>query len=456
MEGSNVTLRRVCEVFLSCFSNSVNQEAYCEYGKIPGYLVSAFKKLKEQIKLVSTLTLRFNSTNEGIPDNVEYSFLSDSDECYRCLEDNLKAGYFGQLFDLHNVNHVGDVASIKSRYENVLRNTPLDLRDKVKTTLLRSTLGNRVLPTRFDRPDVYMILERLIEDLKISAKLNKIDVSKFPKYAVLPTGKVNALAIKLDCCDEPFLLFDSQLFIFCHLFSKAFVEIITGQCNSNGDLEIILNEKPLLEKLITNQEGVSRLIDLLHSYVVHGDPSRAGPYLPRPEIEHLISIVRDGMELFVVGHEFAHVVHGHLDSGFLRVLHEELKPGLNISDKHLKEFQADFLGISFMANVIYKRFPDPAFSVLGAYLFFVSLEYCDKLNYFFLNHRFDGYEDLGSETHPSFKERKAFVKLTSKYIFKGKVSERSLKVLDDIEGPVIAIQKLMEAFFTEEFLKSKS
>ncbi|WP_440956116.1 hypothetical protein ACSAZK_03970 [Methanosarcina sp. Mfa9] len=82
------------------------------------------------------------------------------------------------------------------------------------------------LPTIYENPDTYSILFDLFEQIEKSAKELLSRLPMRPLIGTLPSGKVNAMAIKVPDTDEFMVVFEDQLFTFANLIAKIIAQSI--------------------------------------------------------------------------------------------------------------------------------------------------------------------------------------------------------------------------------------
>lgn len=155
-----------------------------------------------------------------------------------------------------------------------------------------------------------------------------------------------------------------------------------------------------------------RFGDLIFAYLVGGHPHLAEPYIVPGNLEPLVGVLRDGFELFVVGHEIGHVILGHLDGQRPMRARSEMssfdtEKTYEIFQAWQKEFEADIFGMQMvMASNSRRRF-DIALSYVAVDFFFLSIEAIRRCAAR-INQQPDG--DDSSESHPPPSMRREFLK----------------------------------------------
>ena len=298
-------------------------------------------------------------------------YLSDELPHYLALERFIESGACGKLLhqEKNALFHVPEhFASFESIGIEIARQLSVD---EKKLPPLPETL-----PTRYDNPFSYRIVERLIRRLKNTCQLLGVSADKFPPFACIPTGVINAYAANVPGSDNKFLLFDSQVFFFCNLWSKVLATAqpivdIGSKVSTSTDILLVRNY------LESNPTPVVRLRELLHASI-SSSPSDAPPYLPNPNYVPLISLLRDSMELFIVAHEFGHVYAGHLGP-----LLAAIPKGANelLSDANQEqrmEYEADAIALLLTMRCLAREGLDFALSYIGPYMFFSGLDILEK------------------------------------------------------------------------------
>lgn len=361
-----------------------------------------------------------------------YQYLSDSHPSYKFLEEKLKLDLIKDLGHFKPVDLLKEQQALEKIATNVLGQYSLS---SIEESYKKRITSQHILPTRYDDPVQFITLEGKIAQIKKAAQDIGLNTSDFPLYANIPTGKVNATAIWLEGCNDKFLLFDSLLFNFCHLFSKAFTLCLPFAV-INEQIEFSLELEKIEEHIKNNGEGIHRLSELMINYVYDHDPSKSSQYPINLEFFSMASLMREGMELFVVGHEFGHVYAEHLQQiKSFKTTAQKTFSSREIAESHRKELEADYLGLALATQAMANKGNDAGLSVLGAYLFFVALEIAGKVNNYLLRGELDNYSSEPSDTHPSPLQRLEWLKKVAHLITADDPKQKqSLSILAQIDG----------------------
>jgi hypothetical protein len=340
---------------------------------------------------------------------MKVTFKSDSEADFACLENHLRTGAFGDLPDAWRHQAEQDLSLLRETMEALASRTswiPKDVRDKF------SELIDLHLPTRYDSPTQYRILSRLVTRIRDSADVVGLNATDFPHYACIPTGVVNASAVALPDAGRPFLLFDSELFLYCHLFAKAFARCLPVIQREPGNrIGFSTDITKVSDRIDSTPELANRFADLLSAYASTGTASKSQQYDPESDYIGLVDVLRDGMELFVVAHEFGHVYAGHL-SEVLRRYGATFGLADIENDSHRHEHEADLIGLLLTLQAMAKSGYDAGLSYVGIELFFVSLEMASRATHIQKYGDDQDYDDAPSATHPSNEDRRALLRAT--------------------------------------------
>ncbi|MGZ4883693.1 MAG: hypothetical protein ACXV2A_07350 [Halobacteriota archaeon] len=358
------------------------------------------------------------------------TFLSDTDPDFKCLEDFLRKGKLGRLADREAYAATSDSVLMQGFFELVGSKLGFDA-ESIANVMPASI----TLPTRFESPAMFRLVEMLVSRIKSVASSIGMNTADFPHYSSVPTGLVNAKAIRLPCSTREFLLFDSQLFTYCNLFAKAFALCLP--IKSQGEMiSFDVSVDGVISNLDNNLECVSRFIDVLRAMDETEVPSHAQAYLPPREYVSLTALYRDGMELFVVAHEFGHVYAKHLSDLLSSQWRSAIADG-NVSKQHMEELEADAVGLMLMCHAQAEAGFDAGLSYIGAELFFHALEMQDRFSYFQDHGSDEGYVPHESDSHPSHVMRRMMLRNWIPALVPDEEQSASLIGLADRYGQIV-------------------
>jgi hypothetical protein len=330
-------------------------------------------------------------------------YRSDTEQDFRILEDALKAGQLGYLPDEERLLwETAPQASLLILEDVLSRNPKAFSREELKGYV--QTMSALVLPTRYDSPSAFGLLDGLVKEVQGETVKLGLDLDAFPHYATVPSGMVNAMAVPLPGAGKPFLLFDGQLFLFCHLVSKIYAQCL--DVTSHGETQQFSMRPELVQaKLARSPEVFNRLADVLVAVLKKGGPSSSKPFPVDVASTNMATCLRKSMEVFVVAHEFGHVYAGHLNDALapLRAIHA----ASDLPQAHRQEFEADYIGLVLTLFVLGKQGYDVALSIIGVKLFFAALDLLSRYAQFLKVGHSGKFVSTPSVTHPSNQSRRA-------------------------------------------------
>ncbi|MFJ5283031.1 SEC-C metal-binding domain-containing protein [Pseudomonas sp. NPDC088429] len=333
---------------------------------------------------------------------MQRTYLSDTNADYKCLEDYLSNGEFGELpdKDSHTLQH--DSLNNATILEFVRQMNPkfvsLDSNNEVLNGI-DDLLDAHILPTRYDAPTSFHLLDSLVTTLRTTLERLDIETENFPLHATVPTGMINAMVVDLPCSSKSFLLFDSQLFTFCNLIAKIYAQCLFPVAGT-----YVVSTDTIKQTIANDPAIVIRLTGLLDALVRNGKPGTSKPFPVDPRSVRLAHDLCRGMELFIVAHEFGHVYAGHLDTANSKLHMSEVLT--EISSSHRKEYEADYAALIFTTHSLEHEQWDFWQINSSIKLFFSSLDLINRYADYITNGPNRKFTSKESETHPSNENRK--------------------------------------------------
>jgi hypothetical protein len=302
------------------------------------------------------------------------------------------------LATMSSREHLDD---FRKRYSEAMGLTPAQVDE-----LMQTAVGQAALDWR---GDTRRIMEEA-EAVEVVLQQLNVPLDVAPLFRAIGSGRVNALAVNVPVTGEYILLFDTGLFTFCNLFSKIAAQCIPFCDTANGlnrfstavdDVDAAIAAVPELKR---------RFLDVLSGYVIGGDPKRASAYLLHQPYMSLAAQLRKSMELFVIGHEYAHITRGHFDperntrTESLRLLNDQ-------EQSWADEMEADTKGFELALNVqIHRDRLDLPLSYWGADFFLsclVIVERCVSI----LQSGSPPDPNSGEGSHPPATTRRTLLRL---------------------------------------------
>jgi hypothetical protein len=235
-------------------------------------------------------------------------------------------------------------------------------------------------PTEFQDPILYDVLVRLFDRIASAAQtVLSLAPTTRPVFASLPSGRVNAMAMRFSDTGDQAILFEAGLFTFANLAAKVVAQSLPMQ-KMGKQVAFSWDLDKVRAQLDRSPDITRHWLDALLSYVSKGNPGRAEAYvLQEPYVQTLTHHLFDGFELFVMGHEYGHIVAGHLSGG--QVVASAL--GQEVADEILfrweQEVEADQIGTALSLRAMNESHKlDAALSFMGTALFFCCADVITK------------------------------------------------------------------------------
>lgn len=327
-------------------------------------------------------------------------------------------------------------------------------------------LNKLELPTPLQDPESYsIVLEcwKIIEDIIPTISLKQRATEKdhslkelglkivTPHFGTVQMGSINAATYSCDN-EEYLIVFEGELMTFCHLLCKIIAKIFpTYDPNENKSLEYY--KEKIVEQINQDQEVVQRFEDLVVAFVTTGRATTAKQYLLDPPYYPFVDHLRLAMEVFIIGHEYAHILLGHVDANYVRkdLAMTDISSVIFSWDQ---EHNADFLGLPLMMeglnNIGYGYSP---ISYCGAESFFSIFEVLERAKCLIQSGDEEWYWRNCSETgqvsdHPSAEMRRNKLRAQMTEIFgprsieTSQIIEQIIKILwERIKSGIIANRK---------------
>jgi hypothetical protein len=296
-------------------------------------------------------------------------------EAQRFIE-NLQERVYS-YFDIEHKLSEEDKRKIENKVleEMLQKITPFTPPEKIgeMREYVKDLVSKMEAPTRFEDPVRYSIILNLKTEIEEVAKDLSIPIPTELVVGTLPSGRVNAMAIKVPSSDDFVVLFESELFTFANLLSKVvakampFTGVEKGMLRFSTDLD-----RPL------DSDVLRRFQEVLFAYLLHGRPSAAPPYIIDGPYIGLAGYLRHSMELFVLGHEYGHIIGKHFSTDQKTSFFLGGAEVNEIVYNWQQELEADALGTQLMLKAMLKRGMDLSLSFWGADFFFSCIEIVER------------------------------------------------------------------------------
>jgi hypothetical protein len=161
------------------------------------------------------------------------------------------------------------------------------------------------------------------------------------------------------------------LFLFALLLSKAVARAMPLRPTEDTGFSFSTDKDHIRQRIDSDDSVVHRFADVLLAYAATGRPGNAEQYFPEAHYGRLAEVLRNSMELFVMGHEYGHIILGHLSQAEST---ESTPSGAEeIRYSWTQEYAADFVGANLMLRAMLRDEYDAPLSYWGADFFLVPL-----------------------------------------------------------------------------------
>ena len=248
------------------------------------------------------------------------------------------------------------------------------------------------LVSPYENPENFDIIDKLSAAIRDGVGALGMHIEFEPTIGTLPTGSVNAsILLAKDFSKETVILLDDGIFPFANQLVKAIVGCMPVRYSShdNGaflslEVEDLLShiETIMREELIReHRHPLVRFGALVSSYVYGGDPRLTEQYFLDPRLMRITTSIRDAFELFVLGHEYAHSILGHLPSSGQSNMIPALADVGGVSSVGYawkQELEADALGFEISVAALVGKGVSLQLAGLGPLLFFKSIDVIEE------------------------------------------------------------------------------
>ena len=299
------------------------------------------------------------------------------------------------------------------------------------------------LPTKFENPIIYGILENLqsLTENAINTFFKEDSFQQVKERVIigtLPTGEINARAILTPNKNHYLIIFDSEIFNFANLLSKSIAYAMKPEL-AMGMMVLSMNIPDIEERLAEDESVLRRFSEPIISFILTGRVLTA-PYILKHPFSMMAKKLLDSMELFVMGHEYSHMILGHLNENNLCASAlPSLQKNTEFHKSWIQEFEADIKGVQIMSAACQSQGYHFLESFLGVDFFFI----CSMLLERGINVLKTGEDELWkfdetefSSTHPPILFRLNYIHQALKNKFDAKIYEGIMNMNRNIIGVV--------------------
>lgn len=236
-------------------------------------------------------------------------------------------------------------------------------------------------PTPYENPSWYGLIKLLFKDLEHVVTEKQVSIP-YPALRVgsVPSGLVNALTAHIVRTDEYLIVFSSGLFLLFNLMAKLAAKCLIAAVEATPAGQPL--DLDAIPYILNSSQFHQEFRDMLYAHVILGNAGTAPQKLVEENIADLASSLRKYMELFVVGHEFGHIVAGHLNrdrhGSNITTYNDEVQTNL-FRPEWEQEFEADDFAVELLLEAVRQEEGNTVTALCAVHLVFISLELIEKL-----------------------------------------------------------------------------
>ena len=343
--------------------------------------------------------------------------MSDNIECFDNPYEYLEWEYCRQKnkkvdFKKANIDTLFNL--IKDKYDNV----EFYEKDKNLFKKLKEIAINLNTPISEQDSAGYFILNRHSENIIKVANENNIFIPNGIILGTLPLNYLDAFTCVFPQ-DQRLIVLSEGLFLFLYSMGRV-VSSFFSKINEDENKSYVtfdFNKDSINENLKTNKKGHNLFLEILILYFLYDDLSFSKIYYEEDVNINLSSVLWDTAELFIVAHEYSHIILGHLsaEKNFSKRFLDDNSMLYQVVRNWIEEFSADTLAFQLTMAKNQKSGYGLFSCYLGIEFLFACLDIIEKI-----------YKDEFSETHPSAQMR---IENLRQY-FKSALPNKSQTIID--------------------------
>ncbi len=240
------------------------------------------------------------------------------------------------------------------------------------------------LPTCYQNPLTFQIVEDLFKKIEKASAIISNDTLSFPDKITYGTANINSFTAFVESGvreNDYLILLSDALFTFANLMAKSVgLLLVTEKNEKNGYFQFSFSVDHIDRVIENNYDAIIRFTDLIMAYIITRSPEKAQQYTPNKRLASISSLIRDSFELFVVGHEYSHILLGHLKNNsqdmfsYISLNDEKIKV---IANNWKEEIEADQLA-ALLTIIAMKGF-DFASSYVGVDISLIVLIILERI-----------------------------------------------------------------------------
>ncbi|MGL4939765.1 MAG: hypothetical protein ACRC44_00040 [Bifidobacterium asteroides] len=169
------------------------------------------------------------------------------------------------------------------------------------------------IPTRFESPLLNSIIATT-EAYIVGILRSEYGYDGRIRFGSLPTGTIDAEALRVPETDIPIVIVNRDLFFFTGAFSKS-ISAAIPVVEIGGRIGISRDRDAIAERIREHPEIAANFAEAMFRMVQRGSPRGAPEVLLDADHNRLHARLVTAMDIFLIAHEYGHVVLGHTAKG---------------------------------------------------------------------------------------------------------------------------------------------
>ncbi len=313
---------------------------------------------------------------------------------------------FGASY-LEKFNQIQQTTNNPEAFVNFARKVLKDEVDPIEITDLynKINISDRLISTKYDMVTSSFLLEGLFIKIMEAAKEIKLSNSQIPYIGTVLSDQYNAFACRIPETDQTIILLDSELFLLASILSKIITLSLPEFKSFEKTIQFSTDKNKIEKHINENPEIIYRFKLLVYDYFYK---KRAMKYFEPDKIfTHFRYNLINSLELFIVGHEYGHIISGHLAQSIAQIFNVNNIDFIKINPNWENEYEADEIGIKLMLKAIETCGQLP-FCYVGADLFFTFLDVHERALSLFSTGKDCSF--INSNSHPPTTARREKIK----------------------------------------------
>ena len=266
----------------------------------------------------------------------------------------------------------------------------------------------------------------LIEAADVTYPATKAPITR-PALGTIPLRELNAKLVTVPGSDRKILLVNSRMFEVSYIMSAVAAKLVSITDSEDG-MVIDYNRTTILRNAAYGTDAAHVFVRAMSNLA--GIPHNQMPGIVRNELA-LRGTLSNAMELFIVGHEYAHLILDHADANRDREAYDSAD-----------EMIADMLGLQLMlhavgviapnGSLIEAMQPEAQIAMWGADFALTCMELNTKLMSLVRDNEWKSWpsiEELLAPRHADPSMRRMLLRLSIDYFLKGTNSMETRKMV---------------------------